>query len=190
MEGFVAYSPIAGNHLREQCYLREIAPFRATQAGLQDRPVPGMTKAMAAQWDADPFEIAPLLRHRDAQAWGQAWSQDLHPYVGPCGCRSISRTRRPPTCSGVSAGYQTRPPAAPARATFRKMRKEEKIHLASVPGSSRRALYVPARIPPSHPETLTPSPLSRPLSRPRPIPPPEESSLLNTTAPAKIKAKL
>ena len=118
MEGFAAYSPIAGNHLREQCYLREIAPFRATQAGLQDRPVPGMTKAMAAQWDADPFEIAPLLRHRDAQAWGQAWSQDLHPYMGPGRRRSISRTRRPPTGSGVSAGYQTRPPAAPALCHF------------------------------------------------------------------------
>lgn len=71
-EGFAAYSPTAGNHWHEQCYLWEITPFRDTQAGLHDHPVPGMPKAMAAQWDSDPFEITPLLRHRDTQAWGQA----------------------------------------------------------------------------------------------------------------------
>jgi len=61
VEGFAACSP---NHSRERCYLQETSPLRATQAGLRDRLVPGMPK-MAAQWDADPFDIALLLRHRD-----------------------------------------------------------------------------------------------------------------------------
>lgn len=160
MEGFAAYSPVTGNHLHEKRYLQKIAPFCATQAGLQDRPVPGMPKAIAAQWNTDPFEITPLLRHRDTQAWGQAWSQDLHPYTCPCRRCSISHARRPPMCSGASAGYQRVLPTHQPCATEKDVEGGKKyISLwCRVPRTMPR--MCPLCFSLGHPKTLPPSPLS------------------------------